>query len=1148
MKNDDTACYSHGPNLEEVLATYLEAARTGHPPPRQELLARHPELATELEEFFAGHDLIRDLAEPLRLDAAACVATAASAESGPMPRRFGDYELLEKIARGGMGIVYRARQVSLNRVVALKMIVPGGRPPEEIERFLHTEAKAIASLDHPHIVPVYEVGRCEGSAFYTMKLLGGGSLASVVPSGAGRAAAVLATIARAVHHAHQRGILHRDLKPSNILIDADGQPHVADFGLAKRVEGDSATTRSGEITGTPSYMAPEQASAAPVLTTAVDVWGLGAILYELLTGRPPFRAGTPLDTILQVRGQDPPRPRSLNPTADRDLETICLKCLHKDPARRYGSAEALSDDLERWRRGEPIAARPVTAWERLVKGAKRRPDVSALLGVAAGLLLAVVGVLAWGWQQAADKANAEIDARNAAEGKAAAEKQRAAEAGRRERSVKAHLALEKGSNRLERGEVGPGLLWLVRGLEVAPDDEWGLKDALRRVLGGWMASVPVLQTVFEHDATVTAVAFSPCGKSVAIGQENGIVRVRDVSTGRPVGQPMRHQKKINALAFSPDGTILVTGSEDFTAGLWRAATGERLAELPPYGSPVWTVAVSPDGKTVFTGGGAGTGRFWDVSSGKLTGKLADKTVGDIQAAALLPAGDTFLTAGGEGVRLWEVGTGQLLKTLLPESYTALALAPDGKTFVAAGGGGQDRVTVRRYETATGKPLKETATALPLEDAFPPTKSRVVALAFSPDGQSLLAASADGTVRLWDGRTGAPLGLPWLTRSPLRAAAFSPDGKTVLLGGDHCRLWEVARQDKPERLAGPVRLLAASPDRQTLLGTDDEGQIRLWKLATGEPFGEALGPEDKAYHHYTAVFSPDGKILAMARHLAHRIGLWDTATGKPLGALKYLNDPVTGESLEDRPLDRPGPVNALAFSPDGKVLLAGYGNWAIGNMHCLWDVASRKVVGPAVKHRFSVWVALFSPDGKTFDTGDQRWDTATGKPVSGPLNARDAFLEVRSPDGKMLLTAGRDGTARLWDAATGKPLGEPMRHEHGISAMAFSRDGRTIATGNHDGMVQVWDVVTGKPLGGSLRCASWPLFVEFTPDGGLLCGDETGVFRWRVPSLPETDLERLRAWVEVATGLELDPGGAVIELDAKTWMERRERLRKLGGPP
>jgi WD40 repeat protein/serine/threonine protein kinase len=1181
--NLETTTFDREQLLDEVVTAYLKEARAGRTPQPEAWLARYPELASELAEFFADRAALERLAVPLR----------SVAPAGLPAEVVGDYELLKEIARGGMGVVYRARQKSLHRVVALKMVLAGRlASAEDVTRF-RREAEAAAHLDHPHIVPIYEVGEWRSSEsspavpYFSMRLIDGGSLAEWLPyeprpSGSAAekrfltgAARIVAMAARAVHHAHQRGILHRDLKPSNILLASGGRkppvaaptgglrppladfiPHVADFGLAKRVEGDSALTHSGAITGTPSYMAPEQASGERRLTTAVDVYGLGAILYELLTGRPPFKALTPLDTLLLVRTQEPARPRALNPKADRDLETICLKCLEKDPAQRYGSAEALADDLERWLAGAPIQARPASTRERLVKWAKCRPAVSALLGVAAVLFLAVGGVLAWGWQQAAGKATAEAAAREVAEEKAAEEQKRADEVGRRERSVKAYLALEKGSNQLERGNFGPGLLTLARGLEVVPDDEVGLKDSLRRILDGWMSSVPVLKTVFEHGEWVTAVAFSPEGKTVAIAdvQPNpggegpsryiGIARIMDVTTGKPVGKPMKHPAMITTLAFSRDGTILVTGSYDYTAGLWKAATGERLAKLS-HGGSVRAVAVSPDGKTVFTSGGANSGQFWDVSSGKLLGKLADKDTGDTQAATFLPDGQTLLTASEGGVRVWEVHTGQLLKTLLQDSYTALAVAPDGKTFVAARGGILERATVQRYETATGMPLKETGTALPLGGSFPPTNSWVVAIAFSPDGRLVLAGSANGAVQLWDGSTGAPVGLPWLTQGRLRAAAFSPDGKTVLLGGDNCWLWEISRENKPERLAGPVRLIGASPDRQTLVGTDREGQTRLWKLATGTPFGETLGPEDKVFDEYAAAFSPDGKTLAMARARQGDIGLWDAATGKPLGAMAH-RDPE-GMLLELNALAVE--VNAIAFSPDGKILLARYGvGWGAFKGYCLWDVATQKLIGRPVKDKDSVNSVAFSHDGKTYVTDGQGWETKTGKPVSERLNARNAFLEVRSPDGKMLLTGDRHGAARLWDAATGKPLSEPMRHQHGISAIAFSRDGRMIATGSYDGTARLWDVATGKPIGGPLRHAHWPLFVELTPDGKLLSGDRTGVFRWSVPSSREIDLERLRLGVEVATGLELDAGGTVIELDAKTWRERWERLRKLGGLP
>ncbi|HMF13724.1 MAG TPA: serine/threonine-protein kinase [Gemmataceae bacterium] len=638
--------------LEAILHAYLQAVDAGRPPDREAVLQQHPEFASELEAFFGNQDVVSQLARGMTESVVPAlrgveVSTPTLGEpSAPAPgtqvRYFGDYELLEEIARGGMGVVYKARQVSLNRSVALKMILTGQfASAADVQRF-QSEAEAAANLDHPHIVPIYEIGEHEGQHYFSMKLVDGGSLADALrtkpqPLGFGLdyrsptfAVRTIATVARAVHYAHQRGILHRDLKPGNILLERRARdanspvPFVTDFGLAKRVGGDSKLTRSGAIVGTPSYMAPEQARGDKGLSVAADVYSLGAILYELLTGRPPFQAATPLDTVVQLLEQEPVSPRRYQPRLDRDLETVCLKCLEKVPERRYGSAEALADDLERWQRGDAVGIRPTTTLERWRRWCVRNPTLAALIASIVLLALAGTGGITFfavhaHFQRSEALANASRadDEKNRANQEAAdaVAKERLA---RRYRYI-AEIQLAHAAWR----ESEFGEMWRLLERHIPKEGDTDLRGLewyhLWRLCRG---------NVFFH-----------------------------------------HHGAVSCLAFSPDGRLLVTGGADRTVRVWNSTTGKELITLRGHGARINSVAFSPDGKQIASGDGAGAFtvrdepgevRIWDASSGQVLRAL-NSGIRAVTCIAFSPDGKRIVTCGRQVVA-WDLATGQ--KTVL----------------------------------------------------------------------------------------------------------------------------------------------------------------------------------------------------------------------------------------------------------------------------------------------------------------------------------------------------------------------------------------------------------------------------------------------------------------------------------------------------
>jgi WD40 repeat protein/tRNA A-37 threonylcarbamoyl transferase component Bud32 len=1093
------------------------------------------------------------------------VGTASPPEAFPRP--FGDYELLRLVARGGMGAVYQARQTKLRRTVALKMILAGRfASGEEVRRF-YQEAQAVAQLDHPGIVPVYEVGEHDGQPYYTMGYVEGGNLEARVREGPlppPQAVALVERVAEAVAYAHAQGIIHRDLKPANVLLDRDGQPRVTDFGLARHLHADGRLTVSGQVIGTPNFIPPEQAAGSADVGPAADVYALGALLYYLLTGRPPFHAATPMETLRQVIEQEPVAPRLLNAAVNRDLETICLCCLNKEPGRRYAGARELADDLGRFRRGEPIRARPVGPLGRLRRWGRRNPTVAALLAALFAALVTGLALVSWQWGEA-------VRQRRLAEQKTQDEARARVQAQR----YAAGLLTERGLGLCRQGEHAGGLLWLTQALDAAPAEADDQRDSLRTLLGGWSAHLCPCRLTIEHAGSVKAADLSTDGRFVATACGD-TAQVWDAHTGQPVGPALRHTARVQAVALSPDGRLLLTGGDDRVARLWETATGRPVGEPLTHGGPVEHVAFSPDGKMALTAAKDGTARLWDTATGKALGQPLSHTDA-IRAIAFSIDGLLAATGSNDATaRLWDVPSGRPHGEPLRHegAVRGLAFSPDGRQLLT----GSNDKTARLWDVATGKPVlvlhhrkpvpgvafrpdgqvvatgSEDRTACewdarsgqPLGPPLP-HDDEVARVAYSPDGSLLLTAQWSNRVFLWDAGTDRPAFAPLRQHGDVNSVALSRDGVTILTaGGDHAaRLWRVPKPLLPvsfPRQPEQVRVTAFGPDGATLLAAGGQ-QAWLYRTANGEP---VAGPLDHGAAVLAGAVSPDGRTVLTGAYDG-TTWLWDTATGRRLAG----------------PFRHPDPVWAVAFRPDGKAFATGSRHSVERDGHMVgvgearvWDVATGEVTQSAPRHARDVIAVAFTPDGRTLITASKDktvrfWDVATGAAVGGAIR-HDAWVNTLalSPDGRAVLTGSDDTTARLWSVPDGAPLTPPLRHTRPVKAVGVSPDGRLLLTTSEDGTAQLWEARRGQPVGEPMRAPAPIQSVAFSPTGrALVTGDRGGGLRlWRVPRPLGGDVERLRLWIETTTGTELDATGALRPLERESWGERRRRLSQLGGAP
>jgi WD40 repeat protein len=1028
-------------------------------------------------------------------------------------RRFGDYELLEEVAHGGMGVVFRARQLSLNRIVALKMILAGRLATErEVQRF-RAEAEAVAKLRHPNIVAIHEVGVHEGQHYFSMDLVQGRNLASLVrehPLPPATAARYVQAIAEAIQHAHQQGVLHRDLKPSNVLVDETDQPRITDFGLAKIFKTDSDITVSGQVLGSPNFMPPEQAAGRnEEVGPQSDLYSLGAILYHLLTGRPPFVAQTVQATLAKVLQSEPLAPRALNEAVPRNLETICLKCLEKDPRRRYRTAQELADELGRFLRGEPILARPASPPEKLWRWCRRNPALSASLGAALFLLVAIAlgsALAAWRIAQARD---AEKVQRQLADARAV-----------ETREELARLKVAEGWRLVEQGGWFEALTPFVEALALEAGDT--KREAAHRArIAFLLQNGPQLRRMWFPGGPLTRVELSPDGQRVltataSLGGHTGeaIAQVWDLRTGQPLTPPMRHGGRINFACFSPDGTRIATASEDRTARVWDAATGLPLGPPLPHTVGVVHAAFSPDSQRLATCTPAwpvdtnGYVLVWNPMSS--VAEFTNKTYGmDVQlvlfakdsqrlwfgcksylanlldlkteesvaavpdcwcahAMAYGPDGTKLLVAGRfglrgrPGARVFDARTWwKALTPLLPHS-DGVALAA---TFDPTGGliatGGEDH-TVRLWDAVTGQALTP-----PLKHEGP-----VVSLVFSPDGQHLLSASRDGTARVWDVETGLPAHPPLTHDGPVCNAWFTRDARQVITGSEDgaVRLWDLSPRAPTERVLlarGQVRCARFSPDGRWIVLGDSAGTVELRDALTGEP---AAPPMNHSSALKVIKFTLDGRRL-LTYCDDESVRVWDL-TQSPSKLLWQSGSFVPDISTDGKRVAVPH-LERIGRICDGET-----GEPLTPNL-CEW--LTNSAMGTSSSAHFSRdnrWLGFADEYGRV-----SIWDPTTLRP--GPqFLAHAAYVNGIwfSPDSRVFATVSDDNTARIWDTTTGAARSQLLRHVAPVRTAAFSPDGHLLVTGSDDGTARLWASPSGQPLGQPLVHSGAIKEVCFSADG------------------------------------------------------------------
>ena len=1083
----------------------------------------------------------------------------------PAPRRIGPYAVIRPLGEGGMGSVFLAEQTDPVRLrVALKVIKTDTPSREVLQRF-EAERRALAVMDHPHIATVLDAGLTEeGLPYFAMELVKGVPITQFCDDrqlSPEERLDLFVQTCRAIQHAHTKGIVHRDIKPSNVLVtesDGEASVKVIDFGLAKVLDGDQPTdhtvfTSYGQVVGTLAYMSPEQAEMTdPDVDARTDVYSLGVVLFELLTGSTPITRdrirGEAFDRVLAlIREEEVVRPSvRLSRSADAlriaesrrtdpkrlsgilrgDLDWVVGKAVEKDPARRYDTPAALADDVQRYLNGEAVQARPPSVSYRFQKSLRR--NKGAWSAGATILLLLVGGLIGtgtmWGRARAAEAdAVAEKDRAIAATGEAVKEAARAsraeeqakqsaaaeAEAAAAERAARGRLEIERKAAR-DAEAAATFQLATARWRERRPGDalrllysmpaeyreafEW--RYAARRYAGG--------ATVLRgHERKVVGVAVAPRGGRVASRDWGGGVRVWDADTGRTLADFRTPAEAGCDLVFSPDGARLASGGSDGVLRIWKADGGEELASLRGHSGHAMGLAFSPDGRRLASAGVDRTVRLWDARTGEQTALLLWHPE-PVETVAFGPRGGRVVSAGWDGVlRLWDAETGEETAALKghTDRVESVAFSPDGGRIASAGLDG----SVRVWDAETGA---ESAALRGQEGA-------ALAVAFSPDGTRLAAGGEDGVVRVWAVSGGDPVAELPGHADAVFAVAFGGSGTRLVSGGADrtVRVWDLAA-DEPLGLGGEgLTALAFSGDGTRLAAGGRDGTVRVWD-ASGAPLPD---PPPHGRPVRGLAFTADGVRAAFGR--------WDAGGGTDFGAVLGAGLPAEfgagsnggawAEALG------PGGLTASGML-DGTVRVRGAGG------------GERSAVRPT---RASVTALAFSPDGGRLASGGSEGSlrilSLDGDELAAPNGHSAAVSGVAfSPDGGRLVSASRDATVRLWDAAGGEELATLRGHTGAVTSAAFAPGGGRIASAGWDRTVRLWNAGGGREVLVLEGHADRVVALSFAAGGeALATGGRDGRVRiWNAPRVARETLLVPGASELTAVGIAEDEA-AVVAVDA-----------------